>query len=318
MSAKVMGQVYDYVTSAREQAVLLALADHADHNGDNAFPSVALIAWKTGMSDRGVQLILARLRERSVLVEQRAAHAQRPRTYRIVLNALDPKPAFRPKRGVAHAPQTGEVAAPMTGEAAAGVTGAAAAPVAVDETGEAGDERGEVRAPRGERRGRRGVQQLLHPNRPEPSIETSEEPSALRAAGIEIPTRPPTPDEIRLEEKRFAKRAVAVWLEVAARIGSMYTDPIALGTVRHHAVVALDHGTEAQVLAAIRARMTRETTPRRIGELTRLHVGDEMQQRAIASKRAEMDDEIIDGPRVSGTLRPIGVAARTIVAAVAS
>lgn len=128
-----------------------------------------------------------------------------------------------------------------------------------------------------------------------------------------------TQAEIEKEQKAFRKEAETVWLETVTPLGSIYTDTVALKIAGQHALMALRWGTPGQVLAAIRARALRETTPRRIAELTRLFVGDELQRVAIASKRGEIQDEIIEGPRVTGTtLRPVGAAARAIVAAVAS
>jgi helix-turn-helix protein len=80
-----MGQVFDHVLSASEQLVLLALADHADHNGENAYPSLELLAYKAGLTKRGVRKILRRLEARAILVEQRPPGHHLPRTYRIVL-----------------------------------------------------------------------------------------------------------------------------------------------------------------------------------------------------------------------------------------
>lgn len=92
-----MGQVFDYELSASERLVMLALADHADHNGENAFPSVDLLAWKTSMTERGVRGILQRLHKRGALVEQRRPGYHRPRTYRIVLAALPAKAPRLPR-----------------------------------------------------------------------------------------------------------------------------------------------------------------------------------------------------------------------------
>ncbi len=136
---------------------------------------------------------------------------------------------------------------------------------------------------------------------------------AEHAEGPEIPTRLPTPAQIKREQHRFGKTAEDVWLEVAARTGSMYTDRIALRLVHEHAIAALRYGTEAQVLAAIKQRAERETTPRRIGELTRLHVSDELQQLRAVEAREQLD-EVIEPPMRRPGLRQIGGAAAALVA----
>lgn len=68
VSAKIMGRVWDLDLARPQQTVLLALADHADHEGGNVFPSVALVAWKTGYSYRQVQRILRTLEDDELIV----------------------------------------------------------------------------------------------------------------------------------------------------------------------------------------------------------------------------------------------------------
>ena len=63
-----MGRVWELELPHEEKWVLMALADHADHNGENVRPGVGLIAWKTDYSTRQVQRILARLRQRDILI----------------------------------------------------------------------------------------------------------------------------------------------------------------------------------------------------------------------------------------------------------
>lgn len=58
MSVKVMGQVWDLDLPAPKLLVLLALADHADHNGNNVYPSIELVAWKTGYSETQTRRII--------------------------------------------------------------------------------------------------------------------------------------------------------------------------------------------------------------------------------------------------------------------
>jgi Helix-turn-helix domain len=67
MSAKIMGQVWDLEITASQQSVLLAMADHADHEGRNVRPSVRLIAYKSRLSERQVQRIIDSLIECQLL-----------------------------------------------------------------------------------------------------------------------------------------------------------------------------------------------------------------------------------------------------------
>lgn len=56
-----MGLVWDLTLPQNEKFVLLAYADHADHAGRNVFPSIGLIARKTGYSERQVIRVTKKL-----------------------------------------------------------------------------------------------------------------------------------------------------------------------------------------------------------------------------------------------------------------
>lgn len=70
MSVKIMGQVWDLELPAPKLLVLLALSDHADHNGNNVFPSVELVAWKTGYSESQARRIIKSLVKDGILTAQ--------------------------------------------------------------------------------------------------------------------------------------------------------------------------------------------------------------------------------------------------------
>lgn len=55
MSVKVLGLVWDAPLSQAHKLLMLAMADHADHEGGNIFPSIGTLARKTGYSERHVQ-----------------------------------------------------------------------------------------------------------------------------------------------------------------------------------------------------------------------------------------------------------------------
>lgn len=69
MSVKIMGMVWDSNLPSYEKMVLLAYADHADHDGKNIYPSIGRIAWKTGYKDRRVQQITRTLEKNGILIE---------------------------------------------------------------------------------------------------------------------------------------------------------------------------------------------------------------------------------------------------------
>ena len=77
MSVKTMGLVWDMecpkeinksAFKPSNKFVLIAYADHADHNGRNIYPAVPTIAKKTGYDERSVQRLTRELEEMVVLV----------------------------------------------------------------------------------------------------------------------------------------------------------------------------------------------------------------------------------------------------------
>ncbi len=91
MSVKVMGIIWDHFPlGGGERLTALCLADHADHEGGNIYPSVARIAAKTKQSERTVQRHLQGMRAIGWLVETEAGgHGPgSTSTYRIPIEAL--------------------------------------------------------------------------------------------------------------------------------------------------------------------------------------------------------------------------------------
>lgn len=68
MSVKVMAWVWDQDMPVKEKFVLLAYADHADHEGGSIFPANETIANKTGYSVRSIQRITRRLEETGYMI----------------------------------------------------------------------------------------------------------------------------------------------------------------------------------------------------------------------------------------------------------
>ena len=61
MSIRVMSHVWEHSQhKGGDLLLLLAIADHADDHGQ-AFPSIKLLAQKTRMTERNVQLVIKRL-----------------------------------------------------------------------------------------------------------------------------------------------------------------------------------------------------------------------------------------------------------------
>lgn len=67
MSARVSGKVWELELDPTEKLVLLALADHADHEGNNVRPGNDLLVAKTGLSERTIGQKIASFIERGIL-----------------------------------------------------------------------------------------------------------------------------------------------------------------------------------------------------------------------------------------------------------
>jgi hypothetical protein len=112
MSVKIMGIVWEADLPQREKFVLLAYADHADHDGNNIFPSVGLIAWKTGYDARTIQRITKKLIEDGYMIPQGQSQYSTNR-YAI---AVDRLPTLAPYgRGVRLSPSIygGDILSPV-------------------------------------------------------------------------------------------------------------------------------------------------------------------------------------------------------------
>ena len=68
MSAKTTGTIWDLRLTVPQRMVLLAMVDHADHDGEHIHAPVPFIAWKTGYSSRNVSRIIQDLLASGVLV----------------------------------------------------------------------------------------------------------------------------------------------------------------------------------------------------------------------------------------------------------
>lgn len=93
MSGKIMGKVWDLDLPHNQLLVLLSLADHADHQGNNVFPSLGLTAWKTGYSEQQVRRVLRALEKAKILIVVERKVGKRT-VYKIDLSAGKLKPEY--------------------------------------------------------------------------------------------------------------------------------------------------------------------------------------------------------------------------------
>jgi hypothetical protein len=68
MSVRTTGKVWELALPPNEKYVLLALADHADHEGEHAYPGLELMEAKTGYTQRNLRRILLSLEEKGVII----------------------------------------------------------------------------------------------------------------------------------------------------------------------------------------------------------------------------------------------------------
>lgn len=97
MSLKQMLKVWEHEFDANDQQTMFALADHADDDGRNIYPSLARVAWKLGVHRDTARRRIQKLRSSGVLVMVTPAnpHAHKPTEYRFDWTAAKPKAPFR-------------------------------------------------------------------------------------------------------------------------------------------------------------------------------------------------------------------------------
>lgn len=110
MSGKQAGKVWDADVSGNVRILLLAMADQANHDGGDCYPSVERLVWMTGLGERTVKRFLAQLREAGII--EAVAHLGGGRgyatEYQLRFERLPQKQPFVPKR------KKGANAAPLT------------------------------------------------------------------------------------------------------------------------------------------------------------------------------------------------------------
>lgn len=96
MSGKVSGWIWDSdIQDKSEKFTLLAYADHASHDGTGIYPSVPLVAWKTGYSERHVKRVKQILIEKGYLVpDNSVSEKYGTPVFRIVEDALPKRPPW--------------------------------------------------------------------------------------------------------------------------------------------------------------------------------------------------------------------------------
>ena len=98
MSIKLILQAWELDIPDNEQKLLAFLADHANDDGANCFPDVARLAHRMRRSERMIQILLGRLKDRGLIVP--IAHASGGRSlstmYLLALDQADRIPPYVP------------------------------------------------------------------------------------------------------------------------------------------------------------------------------------------------------------------------------
>lgn len=110
MSIAYMDNVWKLSIPPHHAWILMALADHADDTGENIFPSIARIAWKTGLSSRQVRRTMSELRECG-LIEVYDYKESGTRVYRLNFEKAQKKSPFKSKTTVS---EWGDIMSPLT------------------------------------------------------------------------------------------------------------------------------------------------------------------------------------------------------------
>ena len=82
MSGKVSGWAWDQELPQNLKFVLLCYADHADHDGNNIYPSADLIGKKTGYTKRTVKLLTRKLEDLGLMIPVGSKKGGRSKTNR--------------------------------------------------------------------------------------------------------------------------------------------------------------------------------------------------------------------------------------------
>jgi Helix-turn-helix domain len=96
LSIKLMSAVWEREMSHPQQAILLALADHAHDDGTRIYPSYSRLAWKSGYSKRQVKRIVSDLiASGAILRKARGGPRKGTNSYRLDLSIFPLKPQFK-------------------------------------------------------------------------------------------------------------------------------------------------------------------------------------------------------------------------------
>lgn len=231
-----MTTVWGLKLPTNRKMVLLKLADHCDHEGRNAFPSVGRISRESGLGERTVQVILKEFVDQGALevTDNEQGGRGKMRVFRICIDRLVPL------YGIVEHPKKGAPAAPIQ-SAEPAEKGAADAPLdeervqGEDGMGADDDDKGcNSSAPEPSH----NLQKPSHAHTPAPAREAAALP---HASGGGLASQAPPPPDAKPGEKRVAAR---VWNDNLERIELMFGE----NDFDNYLIIATPHLDDGETL----------------------------------------------------------------------
>ena len=88
-----MGQVWGLALPRAAKWILMSMADHSDHEGENCHAGTGLLAWKTDYDERTIERTIADLLKRGILIHT-GTHESGKQIYSIDLSKAPRKPKY--------------------------------------------------------------------------------------------------------------------------------------------------------------------------------------------------------------------------------
>ncbi len=115
MSVKIMSLVWDCDLPREQKFILLAFADHANDNGDNIYPGLDRVAWKTGYSRRQIQRVIDELEQKGIMKSQGKSRLG-TEIFSIVKEKLPTRPDYLPNKKTGRPPKVCDILSPTLPE----------------------------------------------------------------------------------------------------------------------------------------------------------------------------------------------------------
>lgn len=112
-----MGQVWGLALPRAAKWILMSMADHSDHEGENCHAGTGLLAWKTDYDERTIERTIADLLKRGILIHT-GTHPSGKQIYSIDLSKAPRKPKYTGRKKRRSKPGEGGGTTPYPGDGA--------------------------------------------------------------------------------------------------------------------------------------------------------------------------------------------------------